>query len=96
MTSLLRLLLEYHQHIKQVPKINKFSGNEIALLNALTEEPQNTKELAEQVGVGSTTIPRIIKRLNEDYGGIEVQSFGRSASTLYWKSENFDSIYDEI
>lgn len=96
MSYLLRHLLQYHQHVQQAPKVYKFSGNEIALLHALTEEPQNTKELADKVGVETTTILRIIKRLNESHGGIEVQSFGRSAPALYWKSDDFDSIYDEI
>lgn len=96
MTSLLKHLLEYHEHIKNTPKVNKFSGNEIALLNALRDEPTSSVELAKTLGVARETVQRIIRRLNENHGGIEVQSFGRSAPTLYWKSENFDSIYDEI
>lgn len=96
MTSLLRHLLEYHEHIKSVPKVIKFSGNEIALLHALSDEPKSSVELAKTIGVARETVQRIINRLNERHGGIEIQSFGRSAPTLYWKSDNFDSIYDEI
>lgn len=96
MTSLLKHLLEYHAHIESVPKTRKFTGNEIALLRALTDSPKSSVELAETLGVYRETVQRIIRRLNEQYGGIEIESFGRSAPTLYWKSENFDSIYDEI
>lgn len=96
MTSLLKHLLEYHAHIESIPKVHKFTGNEIALLRALREEPKSSVELAKEMNCARETVQRIIRRLNENHGGIEVQSFGRSAPTLYWKSENFDSIYDEI
>lgn len=96
MSFLLQHLLKYHEHAKQFPKKQKFSTNELALLRALSEEPQTTKELAKKVGVQSTTVGRLITRLNEEYGGIEVQSFGRSAPSLYWRSEGFTAIYDEV
>ena len=95
MTYLLKHLLEYHEEAKKIPKKQKFTDNELALIRALSDEPQTTKELAEKVGVQSTTINRLVNRLNEEYGGIEVQSFGRSAPSLYWKSEHFDTIYDQ-
>jgi len=96
MTSLLRHLLEYHQQLEVAPKAHRFTANALALLHALAEVPKSSVELAKTLGVGRETVQRIISRLNERHGGIEIQSFGRSAPTLYWKSENFDSIYDEI
>lgn len=96
MTYLLKHIIEYHEQIKNNTKVREFSGNEIALLNALTDEPTSSMELAKTAGVARETVQRIIRRLNEKHGGIEVQSFGNLAPTLYWKSENFDSIYDEI
>jgi hypothetical protein len=94
--NLLKHLIEYQQAYKKIEKPKRFSGNELALLHALSDEPQTTKDLSEQMNVQTTTVLRLIKRMNEEYGGIEVQSFGRSAPSLYWKAENFHSIYDEI
>lgn len=93
--TLARHLFEYHEAAKAIPKQNKFSSNEIALLKALSEKPQNTKELAEKVGIESTTVLRIIKRLTDEYKCIECQSFGRAAPSLFWRSE-YSSVYDEI
>jgi Mn-dependent DtxR family transcriptional regulator len=94
--NLFKHLIEYQEAYKKLEKPKKFSVNEIALLRVLTDEPQTMNQIAEKMNVQRVTALRLIKRLMEDYGGIEVESFGRSAPSLYWKSDNFHTIYDEI
>ena len=94
--NLLHLLFEYHESKKNLPKNKKFSGNELALLHALSDEPQTLNQLSDAINVQRTTVLRLVKRLNAEHGGIEVESFGRNAPSLYWKADNFHSIYDEI
>jgi predicted P-loop ATPase/GTPase len=94
--NLFKHLIEYQEASKKIEKPKRFSGNELALLHALTDEPQTLNQLSDIINVQRTTVLRLVKRMNEEYGGIEVQSFGRSAPSLYWKAENFHSIYDEI
>jgi biotin operon repressor len=94
--NLLKHLLEYQEAYKNIEKPNRFSGNALALLAALSDEPQTLDQLATTINVQRTTVLRLVKRLNEEHGGIEVESFGRNAPSLYWKADNFHSIYDEI
>jgi biotin operon repressor len=94
--NLFKHLIEYQEAYKKIEKPKRFSANEIALLSALTDEPQTLNKLSETINVQRTTVLRLVKRLNEEHGGIEVESFGRNAPSLYWKSDNFHSIYDEI
>lgn len=94
--NLFKHLIEYQEAYKKIEKPKRFSGNELALLNALSDEPQTLNQLSELINVQRTTVLRLVKRLNAEHGGIEVGSFGRNAPSLYWKADNFHSIYDEI